>query len=845
VLCCVLFLSSASRAAAPTAGDTPASIHEKVFIRPPSEWVDVDVRPPDEQRGIDDGGLLAILVDSQVQVDAEEEYERGLMKVTTEAGLQASKTLQFDFDPSYQTLSLHRAGIHRGDRYLDKLEPRHIQVIQQETDLERSVYNGRLSVILFLEDLRIGDVVEWASSTRGRNPVLGGKYIDSHLAQYPWTVERLRVRIVHDPRRILHVREYGDVIERKTREAAGTREMIWDATHVPAIDADDLLPGWYRPFPTVEISEFAEWSDVVEWGVPIYAVPGEPDSLLAREVARIERTAATPEDRLLAAVRFVQEEIRYLGITIGPGSLRPSSPADVLKRRFGDCKDKSLLLCALLRGLGIDGRPALVNTDACEHVEEWQPSPAAFDHVIVRARVGAESVWLDPTRTHERGSLENRSPPLYGRALVLEPGAKAFERIRPRDARSGVAVHETFVVEDYDAAPVTLRVHTTFTGREADWFRRAFAVSTREDYEQEYLNYYARTYPRVAVAAPLQVDDDTLSDRIDVQERYTIEEFWKADEDFVTCELKAHAIAEFFLVPSRRIRTMPLAVPYPFRRKHTIDVEMPTPWDIGQGESTIECPAFVLSMTDSVDGNTVRSTFELVAREDAVAASDVATYLAKLEEVDEETAYTLYRNTSAAEVSEGPHWPVLLAAFLWGLVLVAGARAFFRYSRERWPPEAPADADPTLTGIRGWLVLVTIGVVVRPVYVVGRMSQDLASYSTATWVALTKEGSPAYHPLWAPALVIELFGNIALLVVSILIAFLFFQRRRSLPVVLSVFLGASAIYILGDAVLAFQIPAVAEQNDAAFRDVGRAIVQAAIWIPYLLVSKRVRYTFVN
>jgi transglutaminase-like putative cysteine protease len=107
----------------------------------------------------------------------------------------------------------------------------------------------------------------------------------------------------------------------------------------------------------------------------------------------------------------VQDEVRYLGIELGTYSHTPTGPSKVFERRFGDCKDKTLLLATVLNELGIDARPALVNTDARRALDGWQPSPYAFDHVIVRAELGGKTYWLDPTTPYQRGTLADASVP--------------------------------------------------------------------------------------------------------------------------------------------------------------------------------------------------------------------------------------------------------------------------------------------------------------------------------------------------------------------------------------------------------------------------------------------------
>ena len=80
-------------------------------------------------------------------------------------------------------------------------------------------------------------------------------------------------------------------------------------------------------------------------------------------MALIAAEHSDPAGRAAAVLQLVQREIRYLGIEVGAGSHAPCAPALVCQRRFGDGKDKALLMVALLEALGVEAAPALVDTD--------------------------------------------------------------------------------------------------------------------------------------------------------------------------------------------------------------------------------------------------------------------------------------------------------------------------------------------------------------------------------------------------------------------------------------------------------------------------------------------------
>jgi len=101
-------------------------------------------------------------------------------------------------------------------------------------------------------------------------------------------------------------------------------------------------------------------------------------------------------------------DIRYFGAELGVNTHRPTAPDKVLAQRFGDCKDKVLLLISLLRRLDIPASPVLVSTSFRGGIGELLPSPLAFDHVIMRVAMPGVFFWLDATRSHQTGTLAHR-----------------------------------------------------------------------------------------------------------------------------------------------------------------------------------------------------------------------------------------------------------------------------------------------------------------------------------------------------------------------------------------------------------------------------------------------------
>lgn len=156
-------------------------------------------------------------------------------------------------------------------------------------------------------------------------------------------------------------------------------------------------------------------------------------------------------------------------------------------------------------------------------------------------------------------------------------------------------------------------------------------------------------------------------------------------------------------------------------------------------------------------------------------------------------------------------------------------------------------ADNELKGLRGWLILVGIGVVIGPfrlAYGYGPMYYSI--FTDGTFQILTNVGSEVYHPLWGPLLIAEALYNSLVVLVSAYLIYLFFSKHYLFPKVYIAIVGVSLIFIPLDAWLgSFVITDEPMFDPVTTKEFVRALIDGVIWIPYMLVSKRVKATFVE
>lgn len=796
-------------------------------------------------------GVYWLLADVQVRIDSESSstYRHSAIKALNEQGVETVAHVNIEFDPAYQTLHLHSLLLHRNGQTQSRMAKSSIRVLQRERDLEYKMYDGRKSVVLTLDDVRPGDIVEYSYSTTGTNPVFGNRKYGRFDLQYAVPIEHSFKRLVFPRGRNIVVQLRNTEQKPVIAEAGGFRDHRWEARAVPALSTNSDAPSWFDPYPMVYWSEFRDWAEVVNWAYPYYQPPMSLSADLRREIARIGSVSNDARERILGVLRAVQGDVRYLGIEVGANSHAPHSPNEVFARRFGDCKDKALLMVTMLRAMGIEAQPALVSTELRRQVREQPPSPGAFNHVIVHLKLDGVDHWFDPTRARQEADFANVVQPDFGYALVIDRETRSFTSM----ANTTTKLNKKAVIAFLDAResalkPASLTVTTAYEGNAAETMRGKLAVETRESMQKTYLDFYIRYYPKIVVANPLTVLDEKAANRITVTEQYDIHDFWQHDEGKKRREASAYVpeVSNYLLRPEIASRNSPFALSYPIDFSQTTDIRLPQiKWSFKAKKYSVSDPAFDYQRQVQFDGGDALSiTDRYQSKTDFVALADVPKFAANINQARDNLDYDInwYDKGTGATSKKGFNPVVAMFALLLFVILVYLARKIFRYDP---PPHGVVPAEGPV-GIAGWMYIPGIAIYSSPIQAIINILIDLPSYSLQNWVEISSMQSASFHAGHAPFLLLELAGHVTALVFCTLLFLAFSQKRRLAPYL---FVRLAALYVLFDLLellLASMIPATAARVNAdQLILLGVKAILMSVSIAYFMKSKRVKRTFVE
>lgn len=180
------------------------------------------------------------------------------------------------------------------------------------------------------------------------------------------------------------------------REIQGDqRALIWDLKAIPALWVEPRSPPYTELGMMISLSNYRSWQDLSHWYAKLYSPELKLDAEARAAGDAAVLGATSQEDRVRRLFNYVVQNTRYVGIELGIHGWKPYNASEVHRRRYGDCKDKSSLLVALLRAQGIEAALTLVRTKDRGPFPPGSASMWAFNHAIVY--VPSLDRFLDPT----------------------------------------------------------------------------------------------------------------------------------------------------------------------------------------------------------------------------------------------------------------------------------------------------------------------------------------------------------------------------------------------------------------------------------------------------------------
>jgi transglutaminase-like putative cysteine protease len=364
--------------------------------------------------------FVYLLDDGIVRVEADgraSETYRQIVQILTQRGAEVWGEQTYAYNPDRERFAMNWIRVLRPDGTVISDSPRHEQETSTMVSEDYPVYTAQRIKRISLGGVAPGTLVDYSYTRETLAPPLPGDFTTGWLVTTGSPVRRSR--LVLDAPAGLDLRIDEDNVAPATpRDVPGGRRVwVWAAADVPALEGEpfagtpDTVTGY------VTISGAVSWNAIAAWYTELsrdrYSMGTAADAL-----GEIMRPAATREDSLRAAYRWITQDLRYVSLALGLGSYQPRTPDEIVATKFGDCKDKATLFLALARSMGLPAHPVLVSLDG--GVDSLRPSISQFDHMIAAVETAQGRRFLD--LTSEILPFDDLPPYLQGEVgLLIRP----------------------------------------------------------------------------------------------------------------------------------------------------------------------------------------------------------------------------------------------------------------------------------------------------------------------------------------------------------------------------------------------------------------------------------------
>ncbi len=547
-------------------------------------------------------------------------------------GARRLRARSIQFDPETQRVDIRLARVHRANGQI--LEANETYEQQLGEPWYRVFYDTRALVVVF-PDLEPGDSVELryrVDDVAPRN-LFADYYGDFHLLASTEPRAHTEYVLITPTSREFYFNKptlEGLKHEQTLKDTRRIDRFVVD--NVPAVRAEPSMPGITEVVPYLHVSTYKSWQDVGRWYWGLIQDQLYADDHLKRVVAELKQGAKSEREIVERVYGWVVKNTRYVALEFGIHGFLPYRVPEVVRRGFGDCKDKASLIYTMLREAGIDARIVLTRTRRNGAIATEPASLAVFDHAI--AYVPSLDLYLDGTAEHS-GTRELPGGDQGVMVLLVGPEVEAKLTKTPVLPPSDNLRTRSLQIQLEADGDARIQVVEQVAGGDAARYRSTFqAEGTRKDRLERQLS---GAYPGLTLEQFKFSGLTNLEAPIELE--YRLKAPQVARNEGKELRIAATAMRDLLreLAPSTT-RKFPLELETTNAYREERTLRAPAGFSIGAlpAGGTVESPFGSLKVTNEKRGaNEVVSSTAFELRVDRVEPADYPAFRRFVEQVDE------------------------------------------------------------------------------------------------------------------------------------------------------------------------------------------------------------------
>lgn len=427
--------------------------------------------------------VVTVADHTKVSVAADGSFEalrRAKTKVLTAKGRRAAETM-IPFNAAHQSVEFHFAKSVQPDGTERTLSTNQVQTVP--------LFPGHPAY-------RDVQVVRYVIPGAGVDALIDQEYLlraKPLMKDHFWMIWRIRSGqpVVHTELnlrvpaqrkfewRIHNAESKPDVVESADKK---WKTYTWKHSATNELNSEPYMPPVDETLPWLEISTISSWEEVAAWLDKICTPQIDSSDDVQRRVQSLTAGLANDAEKIAAIYYWLEDNVRFVGVDLALSSYTPRAASQVYASRYGDAKDLSVLLAAMLQDAGVKARLAFLESGSARKISEFLPSPRRLTHCIVVAEAGGKQFYLDPTAETARydvvlGRLCNTE------LLMIGEGANALVPSPAYDGKKHGTIERVKATLGADGS-LKGEVQTEFFGESDAFIRAALKYTTSKQLQE-------------------------------------------------------------------------------------------------------------------------------------------------------------------------------------------------------------------------------------------------------------------------------------------------------------------------------------------------------------------------
>ncbi len=421
-------------------------------------------------------------VDNDIRNDATSTSTVELQyKLLTQEGVASSASYPVAYMSDRQRYTLHEAYTLKANGQKVALPNENIQTQSGLAQGDRAIsYQFFVSQVLRFPDVAVGDSIYLRYIIETFVPDFTAQYSNFQTLSPLLAWDNIRIAYRYPKTMALLFAQQGFSGSIVSTDAHTEQVYVLGSIPSKSLEAQGLDNWKERPY--IQVSSFAG----AEALAGAYRATEMPKKVVTPQVQVLaeEITAglSTPRDQMKALYDWIGKNIRYVAVYYGQGGFIPHDVAEILKNRFGDCKDQALLLQTLAQAKGIEAHTVLLMADLVTYNTPPLATASNYNHVIVY--IPSLSIFADPTAAASirfgdlpLSDMSKQVLSVKDGALLSTPSPSADKDTLHRkaiwtiDAQGNVSVDLTFTAAGRVQNDIVALRKSIEPGKESVWMR--------------------------------------------------------------------------------------------------------------------------------------------------------------------------------------------------------------------------------------------------------------------------------------------------------------------------------------------------------------------------------------